>query len=288
MADREHRSLSVWSVKCKKMIANHPPLFPCLLIILISPFFTTAFNLAPISNCNYHYHQNYHRRYLSITSCFSSSDDNDVKKSVADTVGYLHGGKYQFDSTSNPSLPGGSGGYEGSWSCEDYNSNNNDDENIIDEEEWPRWARNMEPPPPTLCSSTSSSLSKIVDLNFPSPSSSSPKLRVEIRNDERTWEKFFVTIHSSSPSLSSVHPPMITAMPRSGTLAPRGGASNACDSSKPYADSVTIVVSRSDNTIGTGMGKGEGEGEGEGDEGNRWCWLIIGTEDEKWYHRIYY
>merc|ERR1711957_1069630 len=103
-----------------------------------------------------------------------------------------------------------------------------------------------------------------------------------------TWEKFFVTIHSSSPSLSSVHPPMITAMPRSGTLAPRGGASNACDSSKPYADSVTIVVSRSDNTIGTGMGKGEREGEGEGDEGNRWCWLIIGTEDEKWHHRIYY
>ena len=32
----------------------------------------------------------------------------------------------------------------------------------------------------------------------------------------------------------------LVVRPRSGSLAPRGGASNACDASNPYSDSATI------------------------------------------------
>mmetsp|Transcript_23132 Transcript_23132/g.34248 ORF Transcript_23132/g.34248 Transcript_23132/m.34248 type:complete len:110 (-) Transcript_23132:162-491(-) len=66
----------------------------------------------------------------------------------------------------------------------------------------------------------------------------------------------------------------VTLQPRSGSLAPRGGASNACDANKPYSDSVQIrVIQGQFSSIGSIQDDEE-------------VWLVTGTEEEKWYYLL--
>ena len=56
---------------------------------------------------------------------------------------------------------------------------------------------------------------------------------VTIRNREISWEPFFACVVGSES---------VYCEPDRGVLAPRGGANNVCDTSKPYSDSCTLKI----------------------------------------------
>lgn len=58
--------------------------------------------------------------------------------------------------------------------------------------------------------------------------------------------------------------------PSSGDLAPRGGASNACDASQPYSDSATLQVIHNEKQVEHGED----------------YWLVVGTEEEQRSYRL--
>jgi hypothetical protein len=64
---------------------------------------------------------------------------------------------------------------------------------------------------------------------------------VRITNPYISWEPFHARLVPSSPT-----PPAVAAAvrvdPARGVLAPRGGANNACDATKPYPDSCTLAL----------------------------------------------
>ena len=83
---------------------------------------------------------------------------------------------------------------------------------------------------------------------------------VVVRNRYKTWEPFFATLHPAEASWE--------LEPLQGTLAPRGGANNVCDPSKPYADTQELVVRCSGGEVG--------------DE----ALLVVGTEEEQWTYSL--
>jgi len=103
---------------------------------------------------------------------------------------------------------------------------------------------------------------------------------VTIKIEERSWEKYHAFIlrrNSSSKNNDNddaVMCPPFRVSPSSGSLAPRGGASNVCDDTKPYLDSATILI----EWVGDAGGVGEG--------GNEWL-LVAGTEAEVWRYRLF-
>ena len=83
---------------------------------------------------------------------------------------------------------------------------------------------------------------------------------VVVRNRYKTWEPFFATLHTADAPWE--------VEPSQGTLAPRGGANNVCDPSKPYGDAHTLVVRCRGGEVG--------------DE----ALLLIGTEEEQWTYAL--
>ena len=59
--------------------------------------------------------------------------------------------------------------------------------------------------------------------------------------------------------------------PLTGTLAPRGGASNLCDETKPYLDYANISIER--------------VGDAAANDKDGWL-LVVGTEAEVWRYRL--
>jgi len=244
----------------------------------------------------------------------SSNSNNDYEnnkpqqsyRSIGEVVGGLHGGKYQFDySSSNNSGELGSS-FSGSGSrCVSI-----EDEEEDDDEEMPNWARRMSPPPTN--SVPSDAIIKLIQV----PSNANRlngmirTTTVSIKNEERTWEKYYakimprvvvrgVVVDDTSTSKSTS--PLILpdggmsipeyshsqedipyrVSPRLGHLAPRGGASNACDASKPYSDSVTLCIYHKESTT-IDMTLLD-----DTDTVVEW-WLVAGTEEEKWYYKLKY
>ncbi len=203
-------------------------------------------------------------------------------RSIGEVVGGLHGGKYLFDN--GVSGFGGDGfftaqsSFSGEGSC-----GSNGEMGGEEDEEMPNWAKKMQPPSGVSSTGAGSGSGSGSDAfrTISVPSNSNPmdgmtySANVRIKNDERTWEKFHTKIMCGengrffSYEESSKKP--FYVMPRSGHLAPRGGASNACDESNPYSDSVTLKIIHSANEIVA--------------EGQEW-WLVAGTEEEKWYFRL--
>ena len=68
---------------------------------------------------------------------------------------------------------------------------------------------------------------------------------------------------------------MFKVSPTTGTLAPRGGASNICDETKPYLDSALV-------SIVWDLGKILANGN---NVENEWL-LVVGTEAEVWRYRL--
>ena len=85
---------------------------------------------------------------------------------------------------------------------------------------------------------------------------------VVVHNRYKTWEPFFVALHPPEAGHAWA------VEPWQGTLAPRGGANNVCDPSKPYSDTQTLAVRCCGGEVG--------------DE----ALLVVGTEEEQWTYSL--
>ena len=108
--------------------------------------------------------------------------------------------------------------------------------------ELPQWARRLSPEPDELAGTV---------LAVGSEASI-----ISVANRFKTWEPFYVSLHPADAPWE--------IEPAQGTLAPRGGANNACDPSKPYSDTQRFVVRC------------------RGGEAAAEALLVVGTEEEKW------
>ena len=94
---------------------------------------------------------------------------------------------------------------------------------------------------------------------------------VRIENDGRLWERYYAFV------LPDDKHHRFRVFPTAGTLAPREGAPNVCDETKPYSDAATISVEWDADAAAA-------EGQSEGGDGLRL--LVVGTEAEVWTHRL--
>ena len=220
---------------------------------------------------------------ISISSSSSSTATNNSNsqeyRSIADVVGGLHGGKYQFGGEAgvtgiSDSAFSGHGGAEFQTEFEEI-----DEEAETETDHLPNWAKELAP----------KEFQTISPLVLSIPSNSNPMdgmvyfASINIQNQERTWEKFhakimakdesetgFVDI-SADASFSSTS--VLSVAPKTGFLAPRGGASNACDASRPYLDTATIRVTQSGDSNSAGSPRDN-------------LWLVVGTEEEQWAYKL--
>eukprot|EP00533_Pseudo-nitzschia_delicatissima_P002819 CAMPEP_0116088122 /NCGR_PEP_ID=MMETSP0327-20121206/5709_1 /TAXON_ID=44447 /ORGANISM="Pseudo-nitzschia delicatissima, Strain B596" /LENGTH=260 /DNA_ID=CAMNT_0003579197 /DNA_START=93 /DNA_END=875 /DNA_ORIENTATION=+ len=205
---------------------------------------------------------------FALRSSYKENDGRDTQeyRSIAEVVGGLHGGKYQFGGAAMGGIPDTPFSGHGGTECQT--------EIAELDEELPNWAKKLAP--------TESQTTSPLVLSVPSNSNPMDGMvyfaSISIRNQERTWEKFYAKIMAKRPEgfvevdcvSSSIG---LSVAPRSGSLAPRGGASNACDASKPYSDSATIRITQADTN----------SGESTGDD----LWLVVGTEEEKWAYKLH-
>mmetsp|Transcript_37032 Transcript_37032/g.61327 ORF Transcript_37032/g.61327 Transcript_37032/m.61327 type:complete len:178 (-) Transcript_37032:13-546(-) len=152
-------------------------------------------------------------------------------------VGGLHGGKYQF------SVP--SACYEFADALASSSTASTTSTSMLSAAghcDVPRWASALKPTPEQLsgelrldaCGTTAS---------------------VHVDNAMMTWEPFFAKVLPAVEGLE--------VQPAAGILAPRGGANNACDPSKPYSDSQHFEI-RWDGKTSCNV------------------FLVVGTEEEQW------
>ena len=104
-----------------------------------------------------------------------------------------------------------------------------------------------------------------------------------LENEEISWEPFYAELvgHSESTCL-------LDLTPFNGTLAPRGGAENACDENKPYSDQCLLTVFRKEvSHEDSGVGKFNNRGESV-DEGSplKNMHLVARTEMGTWTWRV--
>jgi len=210
-----------------------------------------------------------------------TSNNNDGYRSIGEVVGGLHGGKYQFDSPS-------AGLHDDcSFSGQGLNTpTQNINKDMVDEDlDLPNWAKKMF----SSCLSTNTIENPTI-VQVPSNSNRLNGIiqyaSVCIRNDERTWEHYYANIlkypsttsypngniNKMEPISYSINECPFRITRRHGSLAPRGGASNACDASQPYSDSVNINIIH-DETITFVQ------------DSYSW-WVVVGTEEEKWFYRL--
>ena len=90
-----------------------------------------------------------------------------------------------------------------------------------------------------------------------------------VTNRYRTWEPWYASVVSSAPGAAAP----FTVTPNHGTLAPRGGANNVCDETKPYADFASLRVAATAE-VEAAMGAAAGA--------PAEAHLVVGTEEEQW------
>ena len=187
-----------------------------------------------------------------------STGGTSTSTSIGDITQNLHGGKYQFSDTQY--LAGSS--LMGQQFAESlYSSSCHDDEDAVFEEEddeLPKWALKLQQPD----EHDGKQLTGI--LSF---SDNVKSHTISITNDERSWEKYYAYILPNNNleqyfQISSLR----------GHLAPRGGASNACDASKPYSDSASVTI----ELIGDNHAAITGQR----------VLLVVGTEAEIWRYQL--
>ena len=92
---------------------------------------------------------------------------------------------------------------------------------------------------------------------------------VTIRNREISWEPFFACVVGSES---------VYCEPDRGVLAPRGGANNVCDTSKPYSDSCTLKIRRKPATWAGGSHLGGGAAPPRPSSFDGACHLVVKIE----------
>jgi len=196
-------------------------------------------------------------RYVLLRSSNHESSDQSIdttsSTSIGDITQNLHGGKYQFSETQY--LAGGS--LMGQQFAESLYSSCNDEESLEEEDELPKWALRLQQPD----AHEGKQLKGVLTFNDCAKSHT-----IAITNDERSWEKYYAHILPSNVEQS------FRISPLRGHLAPRGGASNACDASKPYSDSAHVTIEfigdDHDNIVGEEV------------------LLVVGTEAEIWRYQL--
>ncbi len=204
---------------------------------------------------------------LQLSSHEEKENASPEYRSIAEVVGGLHGGKYEFGGDVGAGVPDSA--FSGQGSCMEDGSTSNQSINL---EDLPNWAKRLAP-------SESQTTSPLI-LSVPSNANPMDGLvyfaSVDIQNQERTWEKFYAKLMVCDSNGVFVDVPTISTeivvSPLSGSLAPRGGASNACDASKPYSDKATIRVTQSSSSRSA--------------TSENSIWLVIGTEEEKWVYKL--
>ena len=256
------------------------------------------------------------------TTPSSSSSSSSSAISIGDVVQSLHGGKYQFNSNHQYSLAGssmmGQQFAASLYSSDNSNSNNNsytNEEGVLQDEEGlgsgkeeplPKWVRRLKDP---KYHNIGNKLSITETLRFDNTDTINT---ISIANEERSWEKYHVFLlrfkgdndddydddddsvgdDSVGEDYDAVVPPskLFRISPTFGHLAPRGGASNVCDESKPYSDSACITVEwigdGNDNYDGTGAGNTGSGTHGSGDNDNGRLLLVVGTEADTWRYML--
>ena len=187
------------------------------------------------------------------SSSDQSIDTTSSSTSIGDITQNLHGGKYQFSETQY--LAGGS--LMGQQFAESLYSSCNDEESLEEEDELPKWALRLQQPD----AHDGKQLKGALTFN-----DSAKSHTITITNDERSWEKYYAYILPSNVEQS------FRISPLRGHLAPRGGASNACDASKPYSDSAHVTI----EFIGDDHDNIAGEE----------VLLVVGTEAEIWRYQL--
>jgi hypothetical protein len=168
-----------------------------------------------------------HRKKVHhLTAADLNEFEETSNRSIGEVVSNLHGGKYQFQDSH---LAGATRlGQEFADSL--YASDGIVEEN--DDDEMPKWAIRMMDPLLQMDKPVSGTLFFGND---------NIKHTITIKNDERSWEKFYAFVHPLKQEQQGIKCPF-EMHPTIGTLAPRGGASNACDANTPYSDSTAISV----------------------------------------------
>ncbi|KAL7525091.1 hypothetical protein ACHAWF_001207 [Thalassiosira exigua] len=185
-------------------------------------------------------------------------DDAPPPTSVGDVVRNLHGGKYRFSETQY--LAGGSA--TGREFAESLCAGGGEEEATPDDDdmgELPNWAKKLA----DFAEQSSKPLLGTLTLE-----EHNEMHTITIKNDERSWEKFYAFVLPDDGG-GAVG---FGISPASGTLAPRGGASNACDDTRPYSDEATIAIER----------RGGADAVAKGEE----RLLVAGTEAEAWRYRL--
>jgi hypothetical protein len=204
---------------------------------------------------------------LQLQSHAGEHDDFSSKKSIGELTQNLHGGKYQF-SDSTQYLSGnsiiGQQFAESLYSSSSGCCVDNNDEDFMDNEEIPKWAMRLQQPTEHKGRQLTGTLTFTSSNNVHT---------ITIKNDERSWEKFYAYILGSSDKNSNsiaaiASEDLFQLSSVRGHLAPRGGASNACDTSKPYLDSADIRI--------------EFVGDPQQAAVDEELLLVVGTEAEVW------
>ncbi|KAL3795665.1 hypothetical protein HJC23_002072 [Cyclotella cryptica] len=193
------------------------------------------------------------------------------KKSIGDVVNNLHGGKYQFQQAEYSLLAGSTRiGQEFAESL--YSSSYAGLEEDADEE-IPRWVTRVMNPSEHRGKRITDTL-----IFVPGKGEGIVKHVIRIKNDDRSWERFRVFLfpcnqvaHQGELRSTEYNTYHINTCPfetdqTTGFLAPRGGASNACDANMPYLDSADIVVKWT----------------GDNNPPKTDYLLVVGTEAEVW------
>jgi len=181
--------------------------------------------------------------------------------SIGDVVQNLHGGKYQFSETQY--LAGGS--VMGQQFAESLHSGAGD-ENVVmmgtnsEDEELPKWALRLK----DLIEQSSKPVLDTLVFD-----EENVVHTITIKNDEISWEKYCAfVLRNNDDGLGCFR-----VSPTTGSLAPRGGASNVCDETKPYSDIAKVAI----EWVRGGADVVVGE--------NEWL-LVVGTEAEVWRYRL--
>ena len=174
-----------------------------------------------------------------VTACADPSSSSS-SRAIGDVVQGLHGGKYQFEAGGGDRAAGmafaealAGGGAPPPMQRAEVAT------------DLPRWMQRLAPEP----------LAEQTLVLAPGT-----KGTVTVVNRFTTWEPYFAVLFPADAPWE--------VEPSQGTLAPRGGANNACDPSQPYADRHTLEV--------------RCQGGEAGDEAK----LLVATEEEHWTYAL--
>lgn len=186
------------------------------------------------------------------TAVFNNDDDRAAPtSSVGDVVQNLHGGKYQFSDTQY--LAGQSlAGQQFAESL--YGGDRDSDAGDADAPDaLPKWAARLQ----NYGKQAAAPVTEVLEFSR----GQTTQHTITIQNEERSWERYHAVVLPDGGGFA--------ASPATGTLAPRGGASNVCDEDKPYSDRAVIAVDWSGGEEGAGLER----------------LLVVGTEAAVWrYH----